>query len=93
VSTPFCASESRWSALNQSIANIAIVVLDYDEAIGFYVDKLRFELVEDTYQPEQDKRWVVIACTMVPTAALTGLSSWTAVTCVRRDAWTGVVAG
>jgi hypothetical protein len=36
---------------------------------------------------------VVIARTMVPTAALTGLSSWTAVTCVRRDAWTGVVAG
>jgi hypothetical protein len=39
------------------------------------------------------RRWVVIARTMVPTAALTGLSSWTAVTCVRRDAWTGVVAG
>jgi catechol 2,3-dioxygenase-like lactoylglutathione lyase family enzyme len=46
--------------LNQSIAHIAIVVRDYDEAIGFYVDKLRFELVEDTYQPEQDKRWVVV---------------------------------
>ena len=39
------------------------------------------------------KRWVVIARTMVPTAGLTGLSSWTAVTCVRRDAWSGVVAG
>jgi catechol 2,3-dioxygenase-like lactoylglutathione lyase family enzyme len=60
VSTPFCASESRWNALNQSIAHIAIVVRDYDEAIGFYVGKLRFELVEDTYQPEQDKRWVVV---------------------------------
>jgi catechol 2,3-dioxygenase-like lactoylglutathione lyase family enzyme len=46
--------------LNQSIAHIAIVVRDYDEAIGFYVGKLRFELVEDTYQPEQDKRWVVV---------------------------------
>ena len=46
--------------MNQSIAHIAIVVRDYDEAIGFYVDKLRFELVEDTYQPEQDKRWVVV---------------------------------
>jgi catechol 2,3-dioxygenase-like lactoylglutathione lyase family enzyme len=54
------AGKSRWTALNQSIAHIAIVVRDYDEAIGFYVDKLRFELVEDTYQPEQDKRWVVV---------------------------------
>lgn len=34
---------------------------DYDEAIDFYVNKLKFELVEDTYQAEQDKRWVVIS--------------------------------
>jgi catechol 2,3-dioxygenase-like lactoylglutathione lyase family enzyme len=46
--------------VNQSIAHIALVVRDYDEAIAFYVGKLRFELVEDTYQPEQDKRWVVV---------------------------------
>jgi catechol 2,3-dioxygenase-like lactoylglutathione lyase family enzyme len=46
--------------LNQSIAHIAIVVRDYDEAIAFYVGKLGFELVEDTCQPEQDKRWVVV---------------------------------
>lgn len=46
--------------MNQSIAHIAIVVRDYDEAIDFYVNKLRFELVEDTYQPEQDKRWVIV---------------------------------
>ncbi|MBO1903608.1 VOC family protein [Microvirga sp. 3-52] len=46
--------------MNQSIAHIAIVVRDYDEAIAFYVGKLGFELVEDTYQPEQDKRWVVV---------------------------------
>lgn len=45
----------------QSIAHIALVVRDYDEAIEFYCDKLGFELVEDTYQPEQDKRWVVVA--------------------------------
>jgi catechol 2,3-dioxygenase-like lactoylglutathione lyase family enzyme len=42
--------------MNQSIAHIAIVVRDYDDAIDFYVNKLRFELVEDIYQPEQDKR-------------------------------------
>jgi catechol 2,3-dioxygenase-like lactoylglutathione lyase family enzyme len=40
--------------------HIALVVKDYDEAIDFYVNKLNFELVEDTYQPEQDKRWVVV---------------------------------
>jgi len=46
--------------MGQSIAHVALVVRDYDEAIDFYVNKLRFELVEDTYQPEQDKRWVVV---------------------------------
>lgn len=47
--------------MKQSIAHIALVVRDYDEAIEFYTKKLRFSLVEDTYQPEQDKRWVVVA--------------------------------
>lgn len=45
----------------QTIVHIALVVKDYDEAIEFYTQKLNFELIEDTYQPEQDKRWVVIA--------------------------------
>jgi catechol 2,3-dioxygenase-like lactoylglutathione lyase family enzyme len=47
--------------MNQSIVHIAIVVKDYDEALAFYIDKLDFVLIEDTYQPEQDKRWVVVA--------------------------------
>lgn len=47
--------------MKQSIAHIALVVRDYDEAIGFYVDTLGFTLLEDTYQPEQDKRWVLVA--------------------------------
>jgi catechol 2,3-dioxygenase-like lactoylglutathione lyase family enzyme len=47
--------------MQQSIVHIAIVVRDYDEAIDFYVNKLKFSLVEDTYQAEQDKRWVVVA--------------------------------
>jgi len=47
--------------MKQSIVHVALVVDDYDEAIAFYVGKLRFTLVEDTYQPEQDKRWVVVA--------------------------------
>ncbi|MDC8003929.1 VOC family protein [Aureisphaera galaxeae] len=47
--------------MKQSIVHIALVVRDYDEAIQFYTQKLNFELLEDTYQPEQDKRWVVVA--------------------------------
>jgi catechol 2,3-dioxygenase-like lactoylglutathione lyase family enzyme len=47
--------------MEQSIFLVALVVRDYDEAIRFYCEKLRFTLVEDTYQPEQDKRWVVVA--------------------------------
>lgn len=47
--------------MNQSIAHIALVVKDYDEAIAFFTQKLHFTLVEDIYQPEQDKRWVVVA--------------------------------
>lgn len=46
--------------MKQSIVHIALLVRDYDEAIEFYTKKLRFTLVEDTYQPEQDKRWVVV---------------------------------
>ncbi|MGG6310120.1 VOC family protein [Paenibacillus macerans] len=45
----------------QSIVHIALVVKDYDEAIEFYTKKLHFTLVEDTYQPEQDKWWVVVS--------------------------------
>ncbi len=47
--------------MNQSIVHIALVVRDYDEAIDFYMSKLNFTLIEDTYQPEQDKRWVIVA--------------------------------
>jgi len=47
--------------MKQSIIHVALIVRDYDEAIEFYCQKLNFTLVEDTYQPEQDKRWVVVA--------------------------------
>lgn len=47
--------------MKQSIVHIALVVRDYDEAIEFYTKKLDFKLIEDQYQPEQDKRWVVVA--------------------------------
>ena len=47
--------------MKQSIATVALVVRDYDEALAFYVGKLGFTLVEDTYIPAQDKRWVTVA--------------------------------
>jgi catechol 2,3-dioxygenase-like lactoylglutathione lyase family enzyme len=45
----------------QSLAHIALVVRDYDEALAWFTGKLGFALVEDSYQPEQDKRWVLVA--------------------------------
>jgi len=47
--------------MNQSIASVALVVRDYDEAIAFYVETLGFTLIEDTYIEAQNKRWVVVA--------------------------------
>ena len=47
--------------MKQQIVHVALVVRDYDEAIEFFTGKLGFILVEDTYQPAQDKRWVLIA--------------------------------
>ena len=44
----------------QHIAQIALVVNDYDEAIEFYTEKLQFTLVEDSILSET-KRWVVVA--------------------------------
>ena len=46
--------------MNQKLAHIALIVRDYDEAINFYVNKLNFDLIEDTKLTE-DKRWVLIA--------------------------------
>lgn len=46
--------------MKQNIAQIALVVADYDEAIEFYTRKLHFRLIEDTILSES-KRWVRIA--------------------------------
>jgi len=46
--------------MRQAIIHVALIVRDYDEAIEYYCQKLRFTLVEDSYQPEQDKPWVVV---------------------------------
>jgi catechol 2,3-dioxygenase-like lactoylglutathione lyase family enzyme len=45
----------------QYIGLTALVVRDYDEALRFFVGILGFDLVEDSYIAEQNKRWVVVA--------------------------------
>ncbi len=45
--------------MKQSIATIALVVAEYEEAIAFYRDAVGFTLVEDT-PLAPGKRWVVL---------------------------------
>lgn len=45
--------------MNQQLAQIALLVNDYDEAIKYYTEKLKFQLIEDT-QLSETKRWVVV---------------------------------
>lgn len=53
--------KSPETAVQQSIGLVSLVVRDYDEAIDFYVNKLGFNLVEDTAFPAENKRWVVVS--------------------------------
>ena len=46
--------------MKQYLAQMALVVDDYDDAIKFYTEKLQFTLLEDTVLSET-KRWVRIA--------------------------------
>ena len=43
----------------QSIAHVALVVRDYDEAIAWYTQVLGFELIEDSPRTPE-KRWVLV---------------------------------
>lgn len=45
--------------MKQKLANIALVVRDYDEAIEFYTQKLHFDLIEDT-ELSPTKRWILV---------------------------------
>ena len=47
--------------MRQSLKHVALIVRDYDEAINFFVELLGFKLLADDYQPQQDKRWVLVA--------------------------------
>jgi lactoylglutathione lyase len=55
--------------LTRSLALVSLLVRDYDEAIAFFRDALRFELVEDT-PLGGGKRWVVVAPPGVQGASL-----------------------
>jgi catechol 2,3-dioxygenase-like lactoylglutathione lyase family enzyme len=46
--------------MSRSLARVALLVREYDEAIAWYVDRLGFRLVEDT-DLGHGKRWVVVA--------------------------------
>lgn len=46
--------------MSRELGLVTLVVRDYDEAIGFYVDKLDFVLREDR-RLDPTKRWVVVA--------------------------------
>ena len=46
--------------MRTSISAVSLVVRDYDEAIRFFTDCLRFTLVEDT-PLGGGKRWVIVA--------------------------------
>ena len=45
----------------QSLAHIALIVRDYNEAIAWFTEKLGFTLVADQPQPEQDKPGAILA--------------------------------
>ena len=46
--------------MRRKIAHITLLVNDYDEAIDFYVNKMKFVLVEDT-KLDSTKRWVLVS--------------------------------
>lgn len=46
--------------MKRRIAQVALLVKEYDEAIDFYVNKLNFNLVEDT-RLDENKRWVLVS--------------------------------
>lgn len=55
--------------MTRTIANVTLLVPDYDAGIAFYVGQLGFELIEDTRLSET-KRWVRVAPKGAETALL-----------------------
>jgi len=54
--------------VTQAVALVTVVVRDYDEAIGFFTDALRFRVLEDKAL-DAGKRWVVVASLLLAKAA------------------------
>lgn len=54
------SEQNNQKTMKQYLAQIALVVDDYDEAIRFYTQVMGFDLVEDTVLSET-KRWVLVA--------------------------------
>ena len=46
--------------MSRNLATVTLLVREYDEAIKFFTDALRFKLVEDASQGP-DKRWIVVS--------------------------------
>ena len=46
--------------MKQQIGSVTFLVKDYDDAIEFFVNKLQFDLIEDS-QLNETKRWVVVS--------------------------------
>jgi catechol 2,3-dioxygenase-like lactoylglutathione lyase family enzyme len=46
--------------MSQSLATVALIVADYDDAISFYCDSLGFDLIADNAL-DAGKRWIVVA--------------------------------
>jgi catechol 2,3-dioxygenase-like lactoylglutathione lyase family enzyme len=55
--------------MTQSLAQVTLVVREYDEAIAFFTHQLGFHLLEDTILGD-GKRWVVVAPNGSPTLRL-----------------------
>ena len=51
--------------MTHAIKNTTLLVLNYDDAITFYTQKLNFILVEDV-QLGDDKRWITIQAKSQP---------------------------
>jgi catechol 2,3-dioxygenase-like lactoylglutathione lyase family enzyme len=60
---------SHHRRMESMIAHVALLVREYDEAIAFFTEKLRFTVVEDT-GIDAHKRWVLVAPPGAPGTSL-----------------------
>jgi catechol 2,3-dioxygenase-like lactoylglutathione lyase family enzyme len=60
TSVALSAAKDLHPVMTQSLAHVALLVRDYDDALHFFIETLDFTLVEDT-ELAPGKRWVVVA--------------------------------